>query len=208
MNRDYGFDASWLDGSARVCCRPRDRSSRGCSLLARPTPAYVLWQRKTERTHDLFTKKTNTHVGELTLIASEGGLAAILWEGDDQKRVRLERQREDNDNDILVETERQLKSYFDGTLKVFSVPLDFVGTEFQTRVWKALLKNSVRSDPDLHSDRQADRTSDGSPRGGCRQRQEPDLHHGALPSRGRCKRRFDGLRRRSRYQGAPALTGA
>jgi methylated-DNA-[protein]-cysteine S-methyltransferase len=87
-----------------------------------------------------FTRKTNTPVGELTLIASERGLAAILWEDDDPKRVRLEPQREDSDNDILVETERQLKSYFDGTLKVFSVPLDFVGTEFQTSVWKALLK--------------------------------------------------------------------
>jgi methylated-DNA-[protein]-cysteine S-methyltransferase len=87
-----------------------------------------------------FTKKTNTPVGELTLIASERGLAAILWEGDNPKRVRLEPQREDPENDILVETERQLKSYFDGTLKVFSVPLDFVGTEFQTSVWKALLK--------------------------------------------------------------------
>jgi methylated-DNA-[protein]-cysteine S-methyltransferase len=87
-----------------------------------------------------FSKKTNTPVGELTLIASERGLAAILWEGDAPKRVRLEPQREDPDNDILVETERQLKSYFDGTLKVFSVPLDFVGTKFQTTVWKALLK--------------------------------------------------------------------
>lgn len=43
-------------------------------------------------------------------------------------------------NDFLVETERQLKPYFDGTLMVFSIHLDFVGTEFQTSVWKALLK--------------------------------------------------------------------
>jgi methylated-DNA-[protein]-cysteine S-methyltransferase len=87
-----------------------------------------------------YFKKTETPVGELKLIASERGLAAILWEGDDPTRVRLEPQVEDKDNDILVETERQLRSYFDGTLKVFSVPLDFVGTEFQTSVWRALLK--------------------------------------------------------------------
>jgi methylated-DNA-[protein]-cysteine S-methyltransferase len=87
-----------------------------------------------------YTKKTNTPVGELTLVASERGLAAILWEDDDPRRVRLEPQREDPNNDILVVAERQLKSYFDGTLRVFSVPLDFVGTEFQTSVWKALLK--------------------------------------------------------------------
>jgi methylated-DNA-[protein]-cysteine S-methyltransferase len=87
-----------------------------------------------------YTKKTQTPVGELKLIASERGLAAILWECDDPRRVRLEPQVVDEDNDILVEAERQLQSYFDGTLKVFSVPLDFAGTEFQTSVWKALLK--------------------------------------------------------------------
>jgi methylated-DNA-[protein]-cysteine S-methyltransferase len=87
-----------------------------------------------------YTKKTNTPVGELTLVASERGLAAILWEDDDPRRVRLEPQREDPNNDILVEAERQLAAYFDGALRVFSVPLDFVGTEFQTSVWKALLK--------------------------------------------------------------------
>ena len=87
-----------------------------------------------------FNKKMKTLVGEQTLIASDHGLAAILWEGDDPKRVRLEPQREDDDNDILVEAERQLRSYFDGTLKVFSVPFDFIGTKFQTSVWKALLK--------------------------------------------------------------------
>ena len=87
-----------------------------------------------------YTKKTNTPVGELTLVASERGLAAILWEDDDPRRLRLEPQREDPNNDILVEAERQLAAYFDGTLRVFSVPLDFVGTEFQTSVWKALLK--------------------------------------------------------------------
>ena len=105
-----------------------------------------------------FTKKTNTPVGELTLIASERGLAAILWEGDDPKRVRLEPQLEDSDNDILVEAERQLKSYFDGTLKVFSVPLDFVGTEFQTSVWKALLKRfrSARPGPTPRSPSRSD----------------------------------------------------
>src|SRR6201992_3351899 len=95
---------------------------------------------QTEATMTYYFKKTETPVGELKLIASERGLAAILWEGDDPTRVRLEPQVEDKDNDILVETERQLRSYFDGTLKVFSVPLDFVGTEFQTSVWRALLK--------------------------------------------------------------------
>jgi methylated-DNA-[protein]-cysteine S-methyltransferase len=85
------------------------------------------------------TKKMRSPVGELTLIASNRGLAAVLWEGDDPKRVRLEPQMDDPDNAILIEAERQLKSYFDGTLQEFSAPLDFVGTDFQRSVWKALL---------------------------------------------------------------------
>jgi methylated-DNA-[protein]-cysteine S-methyltransferase len=39
---------------------------------------------------------------------------------------------------VLLETERQLKDYFGGKLEKFSVRLDFVGTEFQKKVWQAL----------------------------------------------------------------------
>jgi hypothetical protein len=40
---------------------------------------------------------------------------------------------------ILVETGRQLAAYFAGNLKAFNIPLDIKGTEFQKRVWAALL---------------------------------------------------------------------
>ena len=36
-------------------------------------------------------------------------------------------------------TERQLNEYFAGKLEKFSLQLDFVGTEFQKKVWSALL---------------------------------------------------------------------
>ena len=39
---------------------------------------------------------------------------------------------------MLVETERQLRAYFAGTLDRFSLRLDFTGTDFQKKVWKAL----------------------------------------------------------------------
>lgn len=78
-------------------------------------------------------------VGELTLVASDAGLVAILWENDDPDRVRLATMVERPDHPVLVETERQLAGYFAGTLTRFSVPLDFHGTEFQKSVWAALL---------------------------------------------------------------------
>ena len=78
-------------------------------------------------------------VGELTLIASDRGLAAILWQDDDPKRVKLAPRIRDDRNPILLAAEAQLRDYFAGRLKVFSVPLDPKGTAFQKQVWTALL---------------------------------------------------------------------
>jgi methylated-DNA-[protein]-cysteine S-methyltransferase len=84
-------------------------------------------------------KMIDSPVGQLKLVASDKGLAAILWENENPKRVRLSALSEDPDNPILLETERQLAAYFAGKLKAFTVPLDFKGTEFQKSVWQALL---------------------------------------------------------------------
>lgn len=78
-------------------------------------------------------------VGELTLVADDRGLAAILWEDDKPDRVRLGALSEKADHSILIETERQLGEYFAGTRRTFDVPLSFAGTDFQKRVWAALL---------------------------------------------------------------------
>jgi methylated-DNA-[protein]-cysteine S-methyltransferase len=84
-------------------------------------------------------KFTASPVGELKLVASDRGLAAILWPDDDPLRVRLSPLAEDPGHPVLVETEQQLAAYFAGRLKTFTVPLDFKGTEFQKSVWQALL---------------------------------------------------------------------
>ncbi len=42
-------------------------------------------------------------------------------------------------NEILKLTIQELKDYFSGKLKKFTIPLDFKGTEFQVKTWKALL---------------------------------------------------------------------
>ncbi len=78
-------------------------------------------------------------VGELKLVASDSGLVAILWENDDSKRVRIGALTENKNHSILLETERQLSAYFAGQLEIFSLPLDFIGTAFQQKVWQALL---------------------------------------------------------------------
>ena len=85
-----------------------------------------------------FTKTMKSPVGELTLVASDQGLAAILWENDDPKRVRLEPREERADHPVLAEAERQLGEYFAGKRDRFTLPLHFKGTEFQKKVWHAL----------------------------------------------------------------------
>ena len=78
-------------------------------------------------------------VGELTLVARDGKLSAILWEVERANRVRLGELIEANDSPVLRETERQLKEYFAGTRNQFELELDFAGTDFQKKVWQALL---------------------------------------------------------------------
>lgn len=78
-------------------------------------------------------------VGLLKLVAHDTALVAVLWENEDPKRVRLAELIEDKKHPILLETQKQLNEYFSGQRKVFDLPLDFEGTEFQEKVWQALL---------------------------------------------------------------------
>jgi methylated-DNA-[protein]-cysteine S-methyltransferase len=84
-------------------------------------------------------KLMDSPVGQLKLVANGERLAAILWENDKPNRVRLGTLIEANDRPILVESERQLNEYFAGKRQAFDLALDFQGTEFQKKVWHALL---------------------------------------------------------------------
>src|SRR5947207_13203799 len=83
-------------------------------------------------------KTMKSPVGKLKLVANDRGLAAILWENDDPKRVRLCPLAENKEHPVLLETERQLNEYFAGKRDKFSVKFDFKGTGFQKKVWQAL----------------------------------------------------------------------
>jgi methylated-DNA-[protein]-cysteine S-methyltransferase len=87
----------------------------------------------------LVSKKINSPVEELTLVASDKGLVAVLWENDKPGRVPLGELVEQDDHAVLIQAERQLDEYFTGWRKNFSIPLDMRGTHFQRSVWDALL---------------------------------------------------------------------
>ena len=84
-------------------------------------------------------KTMTSPVGILKLVADDKNLVGLLWEKDNPKRVPLNPVMEEKDHPVLLEAERQLNNYFTGKLKEFSLALNFVGTEFQKKVWKALL---------------------------------------------------------------------
>jgi methylated-DNA-[protein]-cysteine S-methyltransferase len=88
---------------------------------------------------EYFYKIVDSPIGQLRLVGTDDGLAAILWEKDSPRRVPLNIVAEAPDHPVLVDTARQLTEYFAGERKTFELPLDFVGTEFQRKVWKALL---------------------------------------------------------------------
>ena len=85
-----------------------------------------------------YCKTMPSVLGKLKLVATDKGLAAILWENDNPRRVRLGSLSENKKHPILLRAERQLKEYLGGKRKVFSVRLNPLGTEFQNRVWSAL----------------------------------------------------------------------
>jgi methylated-DNA-[protein]-cysteine S-methyltransferase len=88
---------------------------------------------------DYVFKFVASPVGRLKLIASNDGLAAILWENDDPRRVPLDVVAQDDDQPVLLAAERQLGDYFAGRRQTFDLTLDAAGTAFQKSVWQALL---------------------------------------------------------------------
>jgi methylated-DNA-[protein]-cysteine S-methyltransferase len=85
------------------------------------------------------SKRMDSPVGRIQLVASNKGLSAILWENDNPRRVPLENVVEDENHPVLLEAEQQLKEYFTGKRRSFDLDLDFNGTGFQKKVWQALL---------------------------------------------------------------------
>ena len=85
-------------------------------------------------------KTIDSPVGRLTLVAcNQEKLTAIHWEKDNAEAGKMTNMTGDDHDPVLLKTERQLKDYFEGKRQIFSIELDFGGTEFQNKVWNALL---------------------------------------------------------------------
>lgn len=86
----------------------------------------------------MFYSTVQSPIGLITLAANEHALKELHLEGDRYfQGVPVSWQYNPN-HEILATAATQLMDYFNGKSIAFSVPLDFSGTEFQTRVWRAL----------------------------------------------------------------------
>jgi methylated-DNA-[protein]-cysteine S-methyltransferase len=77
-------------------------------------------------------------VGALSLVATDRALVALVWRREGH-RGAFENAAEKPGHPVLRDTVRQLREYFAGSRRAFDVELDFRGTDFQRRVWAALL---------------------------------------------------------------------
>ena len=81
-----------------------------------------------------------TPLGTLTLGACTQGLVYIGWNGDDIDSMakKLKLKPLETTSPLLANCMIQLKEYFDGTRKEFSLPVHLAGTEFQMQAWDVL----------------------------------------------------------------------
>jgi methylated-DNA-[protein]-cysteine S-methyltransferase len=75
-------------------------------------------------------------VGKLTLISNGKALTHLEFENPRYPAKAAPR----GDDAIIAKTRKQLDTYFAGKLKAFDLALAPEGTDFQQRVWAALLK--------------------------------------------------------------------
>ena len=88
---------------------------------------------------DHFFRIVDSPIGKLRLVANEDSLIEVSWEEKNAHGDSPQPCAEFVRHPVLDETARQLAEYFAGTRKTFELRLHFEGTEFQRKVWNALL---------------------------------------------------------------------
>ena len=78
-------------------------------------------------------------LGDILLAADSAGLTGLWFEGQKYFALNLDKEHEEKEIPLFVQTKRWLDIYFSGKEPDFSVPLHFTGTEFQNEVWELLL---------------------------------------------------------------------
>lgn len=77
-------------------------------------------------------------MGDILLAADEIGLTGLWFEGQKYFALYLDKEHEEKELPVFEKAKRWLDIYFSGKEPDFTVPLHFIGTEFQNEVWEIL----------------------------------------------------------------------
>ncbi len=87
-----------------------------------------------------YIKYYDSPLGKILLEADETGLIGLWFEGEKYYQNIISNDCIEKETSVLAETIRWLNIYFDGKEPDFIVPIHLIGSSFQVRVWKILLK--------------------------------------------------------------------
>lgn len=88
-----------------------------------------------------YIKYLETKLGKIGIVEENCKISKIIIENNKIKDFnRNDSTYVKKDTKLLLEAEKQLKEYFEGKRKEFSLPLEKNGTDFQKKVWNALKK--------------------------------------------------------------------
>lgn len=77
-------------------------------------------------------------LGDILLAADQNCLTGLWFEGQKYFALHLDKEREEKEIAVFEKTKEWLDIYFSGKKPDFTVPLRFIGTDFQKEVWKIL----------------------------------------------------------------------
>ena len=161
--------------------------------------------------HCLFARWIELPLGAILALADDSGLYVFDWvdrRGLEREIIRLREKTKfaivPGDHPVLDQAEREIGEYFAGLRKAFTLPFAPRGTEFQRRVWDALVQYSGGRNALLRGHCQADRRTESGAGRGARQWRQFSRHRHPVPSGDRQRWIAHGLRRRLGAQAVAA----
>ena len=81
----------------------------------------------------------NSELGPILFSRDDKGINRVHFLDSAKPLPRDESWQQNSQDPLLQKTRSQLKAYFSGKRRQFSLPLSMEGTDFQIRVWKTLI---------------------------------------------------------------------
>lgn len=89
---------------------------------------------------ELNVLRMHTPIGEITIYANDRAVTGLYMDKYNHAKsvdARFRSARE-KDTPVLLKAREEISAYFEGKLKIFTVPVEVSGTTFQKAVWRTL----------------------------------------------------------------------